>query len=104
MANSGPVTASTKASILIAGSGGVSLASGAAGFVQPDASGYFQIANGTGATIYLGGPNVTSSNGYSIAANGTLNGWVWPSDTIYCVTSSGTSAVNVLVTGKAGIA
>ena len=104
MANSGPVTAGTKATVLIQGSPGTGLPTGAGGYVQPGPSGWFQAANGTGATIYLGGPNVTSSNGYSIATSGTLNGYIWPSDTIYCCTSSGSSTVTVLVTGKAGIA
>ena len=51
-----------------------------------------------------GGANVTSSNGYSVAASGTLNGYLWPSDAIYCCTNAGTSVITVLVTGKAGIA
>ena len=104
MANSGPVTAGTKATLLVAGSPGAYLATGAAGFVAPEASGWFQVANGTGATVYLGGSAVTSSNGYSVAASGTLNGYLWPSDAIYCCTNAGTSVITVLVTGKAGIA
>lgn len=104
MANSGIVKAGTAASLLVAGSPGATLASGAAGFVSPGASGWFQVANGTGATIYIGGANVSSSNGYSVAASGTLNGYLWPSDAIYCVTLAGNSNVTVLVTGKAGIA
>lgn len=104
MANTGPVTAGTKASLLCSGSPGVTIAAGTPGFSQPGPSGWFQIANGTGATIYLGGSNVTSSNGYPVAASGTLNGWLWPADAIYCVTASGSSATTVLVTGKAGVA
>lgn len=106
MSNSNAVTVGTKATVLVTGSPGVTLgvAPGGPGFSQPEASGWFTFANGSGATVYVGGPNVSSVNGYPVAANGTLNGWLWPADAIYGVTASGSSATTVLVTGKAGIA
>jgi len=65
----------------------------------PGPCGWFSIANGTAATIYLGGPSVSSGNGCALAASGTLAGFVWPSDQIYGITAAGTSDVSVFQTG-----
>lgn len=67
-------------------------------------SGSLRITNGS-ATIYLGGPGVTPSSGFQIAANTT-----WPapsqppvplfsSDQIWAVTASGTPVVQAFLTG-----
>lgn len=61
--------------------------------------GWWYLTNGTGATIYLGGVNVTSSNGAQVAASATLTGFVFGSDSIYACTGSGTSTVGVLQAG-----
>ena len=68
--------------------------------------GWFQLFNGTAATVYLnGGTLVSSSNGYPLGtsattvAPNTLTGWLFSSDQVWGVTSAGTSTVYVIMTG-----
>jgi hypothetical protein len=63
-------------------------------------AGWFSLANGTAATVYLGGgTSLTSANGYALAASGSFQGHLWPSDNVFGVTAAGTSAVSVFQTG-----
>lgn len=64
----------------------------------PGPVGWFYIANGANA-VYLGGANVSTSNGALVAANGTFTGFLYPGDVIYAIASSTTSTVTVLQTG-----
>lgn len=66
---------------------------------QVGPSGWFYVVAGTAATVYLGSPVVTSSNGAAIAAGGTVTGFLFPGDTLYALTASGTSTLAVLQTG-----
>jgi len=68
--------------------------------------GWFQFANGTGATVYLdGGTAVSSSTGYPLGTSATtvapnvLAGYLFGGDSIYGVVASGSSTVDVLQTG-----
>jgi hypothetical protein len=68
--------------------------------------GWFQFANGTAATVYInGGTTVSSSNGYPLGTSATtvapnvLTGWLFSGDALYGIVSSGSSTVDVLVTG-----
>lgn len=54
----------------------------------------------SGATVYFGGAAVTSTTGYSVATGGTLTGFLFPSDTLYAITSVGGGTVTVLQTGQ----
>ena len=66
----------------------------------PGPLGWFSVANGTAATVYLGGGTaVSSTNGYALAASGTLQGYLFSADQVFGVCSSGSSAVSVLQTG-----
>jgi hypothetical protein len=89
MAYSNQYTAGTVPTLLIAAA-----AVAAAGPV-----GWWYLTNGSGGTIYLGGPNVSSANGASVAASTTLTGFTFAGDQIYACTASGTSSVGVLQTG-----
>ncbi len=62
--------------------------------------GWSYLSNGSGGTVYLGGPNVTSSNGAPLAASTTLPAFLFAGDSVYGCTASGTSTVGVLQTGK----
>jgi hypothetical protein len=67
-------------------------------------SGSLRITNGTTA-IYLGGPNVTPSNGFQVAANatwppaGSLPAPLFPGDQVWACTASSTSTVQAFQTG-----
>jgi len=72
----------------------------------PGPIGWFQLANGTAATVYLnGGTTVSSSNGYPLGtsattvAPSTLAGYLFSGDSIYGIVASGTSTVDVITTG-----
>lgn len=52
-----------------------------------------------GATIYVGGSDVTSSNGYAVAAGEALACDVDPAERLYAVTASGTQTAYVLARG-----
>lgn len=63
-------------------------------------SGTCYITNGSTA-VYLGGStHLTTSNGLLLAANASTAVPVFPADTIYAVTASGTSTVHVTQTGN----
>lgn len=49
-----------------------------------------------GATIYVGGADVTAANGFPVAAGQTLTTDVDRGEQLYAVTASGTQAVAVL--------
>ncbi len=97
----------------VAGSQQYSVTSGAAvllasapGSTVPNATlpgplGQAYIANGSGGTIYLGGSNVSTSNGIALAASTTLPSplFLFSGDAIYAIASSTTSTVSVLQTG-----
>lgn len=66
---------------------------------------YVLVTNGSGATVFLGGANVTSSGatgGVQIGVNTTLNNLIplRPTEALYAITASSTSTVTVLVTGN----
>jgi hypothetical protein len=61
--------------------------------------GWWYLTNGSGGAIYLGGPNVSSTNGAQVAASTTLSGYLFAGDALYAVTATGTSTVGVLQTG-----
>jgi hypothetical protein len=52
-----------------------------------------------GADLYLGGPDVTSTTGFRLAAGGTASLDLSPSELLYGVLASGTGTVFVLQTG-----
>lgn len=62
-------------------------------------AGWVYLSNGSGGSIYLGGPNVSSANGASVAASATWTGFLFPGDQLYAVQNSGASTVGVLTTG-----
>lgn len=51
----------------------------------------------TGATVYLGGVGVTSSNGVALVTTGTLSLFLFPGDDLYAVCGS-SSVLSVLQT------
>lgn len=57
------------------------------------------LVNIGGATVYLGGSNVTTANGYPIDPGGNFNGEIRDGDDLYAVTASGTVACRVLQIG-----
>ena len=67
--------------------------------------GWFALTNGTTALTYLGGTNVSTSNGYPLgtAPTGqnpsTLTGFLFPNDSLYGVVASSTITVDVLQMG-----
>jgi hypothetical protein len=68
--------------------------------VTPGPLGWFSIANGTAATVYLGGGTaVSSTNGYPLAASGVVSGYLFPADQVFGICAAGSSAVRVLQTG-----
>ena len=66
----------------------------------PGPLGWFSIANGTAATVYLGGGTaVSSTNGYPLGASGVVSGYLFPADQVFGICASGSSPVSVLQTG-----
>lgn len=72
----------------------------------PGPVGWFQLYNGTGATVYLnGGTAVSSSNGYPLGTTATtvapnvLSGYLFSGDVVFGIVASGSSVVNVIQTG-----
>lgn len=72
----------------------------------PGPQGWFQLANGTVATVYLGGgTTVSTATGYplgtssSTVAPNVLNGYLFSGDSVYGIVASGTATVNVIQTG-----
>jgi len=57
-------------------------------------------ANTTGSavTVYLGGPNVSSSNGFPLAQNASISTYLFGGDTVYAITASGSATLAVLQT------
>jgi hypothetical protein len=65
----------------------------------PGPAGWFYAVAGTAASVLLGGPGVTSSNGVALAAGGTMSAFLFQGDQVYALTASGTSTLSVLQTG-----
>lgn len=58
---------------------------------------WVDIANPSGGvTIYLGGPNVTTSNGRPVVAGASWSATLGPDDVLYACVSSGSQAINVI--------
>ena len=55
------------------------------------------LTGGSAADIYIGGPDVDSTNGYPVADT-TLTLLLGPGDDLWAVAGSGTPTINVLVT------
>ena len=86
---------------IVVGTTPVLLASSAAAADTLIPSGTCYITNGT-TPIYLGGSaNVTTANGFPVGASATAPPvHLYPGDTIFAVTASGTSTVYVTQTGS----
>jgi hypothetical protein len=67
--------------------------------VVPGPTGWVYLTNGSGGSLYLGGPNVSSSNGAAVAASATWSGWLFPGDSLYVIQDSASSVIGVLQTG-----
>lgn len=67
----------------------------------PGPVGWFLISNGGTAPIYLmGGTTNTASLGAAVAAGASQTGWLFRNDSVYAVTTAGSStSVGVLQTG-----
>jgi hypothetical protein len=53
-----------------------------------------------GVTVYLGGPDVTTTTyGYSLAAGSSMSVDLFPGDLLYGVVATGTQALGILRTG-----
>lgn len=67
--------------------------------IVPGPVGWFSVANGSGGSVYIGGPHVASGNGYPIAASGTFSAFLFPGDAVYLVQNSAASTATVFQTG-----
>lgn len=58
------------------------------------------VINNTGGVVYLGGSNVSSSNGLAVASSATTYFTIplFPGDSVYAIAASTTSVVSVLQT------
>jgi hypothetical protein len=56
------------------------------------------VANGSGTAVLLGGANVASGTGYSLATSSSANIPLYSGDALYGITASSTSTVSVLQT------
>jgi hypothetical protein len=74
--------------------------SGSPNTINPGPVGWFYLANSSAGSVYVGGSNVTTSNGALVAASGTFTGFLFTGDAIYAIASSTTSTVSVLQTGS----
>lgn len=54
------------------------------------------LANVGSTTCYIGGDDVTTSNGYPVAGTSTATFYLFPKDDLYGISGSGTIAVRVL--------
>jgi hypothetical protein len=63
----------------------------------PVGKAYF--SNGTGAAVFLGGANVTTTNGYQMAVSTAFAADLYPGDVIWAVVASTGSTLSVLQTG-----
>ena len=68
--------------------------------VTASPAGWFYLTVGTATSVYLGGPNVTSSNGAQVAASATLSGYLFSGDHLYACTTSGSVTAGVLQSGS----
>lgn len=57
------------------------------------------LVNLGGATVYLGGSNVTTANGFPVDPGGNFSGEIKDGDDLYAVVASGTVACRVLQIG-----
>jgi hypothetical protein len=74
--------------------------------LDPDAgvgpSGSFAIRNAGTATIYLGGPNVTTSSGIPIEVGETFTADLAPNDALYGIAAAGSHDCRIMQLGAAG--
>lgn len=74
--------------------------------LDPDAgvgpSGSFAVRNAGTATIYLGGPNVTTSSGLPLDVGQTFTADLAPLDALYGIAASGTHDCRIVQLGGAG--
>lgn len=68
----------------------------------PGPVGSFAVTNTGAGTIYLGGPNVTTSNGVPLSAGQTFSADLAPNDALYAITASGTQDCRIMQLGSAG--
>lgn len=61
------------------------------------------IVSAPSATIYAGGPNVTSTSGIPISPTGWLSIELGPGDLLYLIAASGTPTVQVVTTRTGAI-
>ena len=53
-----------------------------------------------GVTVYVGGADVSTANGYPVASGGTLSLALEVGEIVYGIVATGTQAVNVLRSGR----
>lgn len=58
---------------------------------------YARVTNKTGVTIYVGGMDVSTSNGFPILNNGSEQFELRMTDALYAIAASGSNNLNVLV-------
>lgn len=59
----------------------------------------WQISNPGMTTIHLGGPGVTTSTGYGLAAGAVVNMPTWPGEVLFAVAAVAGQTLHVLGTG-----
>jgi len=55
---------------------------------------WFEVANGSAATVYLGGPNVTTTSGRPVVAGASWSATLGKGDALYGVVAAATADVN----------
>lgn len=65
--------------------------------VPVDGSAQEILLHSSGGTVYVGGPDVTSDNGYKLDVGDKETFTVHPGDEIYAITSSGSTQIMLLV-------
>lgn len=73
------------------------ITSGAQLIVPAHQYAYARVTNKTGVTIYVGGADVTTANGFPILDNGSEQFELRQTDALYAIAASGSNNLNVLV-------
>ncbi len=60
---------------------------------------YVIVSNGSGAAVFLGGPDVTTVTGLSLAASTSMGFWLHPDEAIYGIVASTGTTVSYLESG-----
>ncbi len=68
----------------------------------PGPTGSTAVRNAGTATVYLGGPNVTTSNGIALDVGQTFTADLAPNDALYGIAASGTHDCRVIQLGAPG--